>query len=511
MDTYKDFAEFFDVQPQAIIWHKPIQNDLGEIIDFEFRYWNEQGLRYMNLVSLEEGQGMTIKNTDRLTPELKVSIFNEMLNVLNTGNVAESTLLNPVLNKYVKVLRSCLRGGILTVVQDITEERRIIGELENKQRQLEEQKLLMDNLLRYSPAGISITETITNQEGEVIDGRTILSNDIAATYLGVPLDIIMSKTIKEIDPQLFESPLFRMALETLRTGIPFNTQYFYSPGNKWLEMSVAKMDENRLINVFLDITATKESNLRQQELLEELKRSNSNLEEFAFAASHDLKEPIRKIHFFSERIKHQVSEKLNEEELRMFGRLESATLRMSGLVDDLLSFSQVSLKPFEKEQVDLGNVLSQILEDLDLEILEKKATIKVDKLPVIKGYHHQLQQLFQNLVTNAIKYRKIGIDPQITITCRKTGLKKTAFPVIPEDHNREYFEISVRDNGIGFEQKDADRIFNVFQRLHGNTEYKGSGIGLAIARKVAQNHNGYIYAKSNPGEGSTFMVYLPVL
>lgn len=511
MDSYKDFAEFFDVQPQAIIWHKPVLNEQGEIVDFEFRYWNEQGLRYMNLKSREEAEGMTIKNTNRLTPELKDSIFNEMLMVLDNRNVSESTLFNPVLNKYVKVLRSVLRGGILTVVQDITEEKRIIKELEKKQLQLEEQKLLMDNLLHYSPAGISVTETITNGEGEVIDGKTILSNEIAAKYLGVPLDLIISKTIREIDPQLFDSPLFKLALETLRTGVPFNTQYFYSPGNKWLEMSVAKMDDNRLINVFLDITATKESNLRQQELLEELKRSNSNLEEFAFAASHDLKEPIRKIHFFAERIKNLVSEKLNADELKMFGRLESATLRMSGLVDDLLAFSQVSLKPFEKEQVDLGNILSQILEDLDLEILEKKASIRLDKLPVIRGYHHQLQQLFQNLITNAIKYRKIGVDPEIVVSCKKTGIKNTGFPVIPDEKNRQYYEISVRDNGIGFDQKDADRIFNVFQRLHGNTEYKGTGIGLAIARKVAQNHNGYIYAKSKLGEGSTFMVYLPVL
>ncbi|MGZ5247804.1 MAG: sensor histidine kinase [Flavitalea sp.] len=511
MDSYKDFAEFFDVQPQAIIWHKPLLNGLGEIVDFEFRYWNEQGLRYLNLNSREEGKGMTIQNTNRLTPELKISIFNEMRSIIDTGNVSESSLFNPVLNKYVKVLRSGLRGGILTVVQDITKEKRIIEELEIKQQQLEEQKLLMDNLLSHSPAGISVTETIKNSEGEIIDGKTILSNEIAAKYLGIPLDLMLSKTIKEIDPGLFDSPIFIMALDTLRTGIPFNTQYYYSPGNKWLEMSVAKMDENRLINVFLDITATKESHLRQQELLEELKRSNSNLEEFAFAASHDLKEPIRKIHFFSERIKHLVTEKLNADELKMFGRLESATQRMSILVDDLLAFSQVSLKPFEKEQVDLGNILSQILEDLDLEILEKRASIKIEKLPVLRGYHHQLQQLFQNLISNAIKYRKIGIDPEIVVSCRKTGTKKSRFPVSADDNNREYYEISVQDNGIGFEQKDADRIFNVFQRLHGNTEYKGTGIGLAIARKVAQNHNGYIYAKSSLGEGSTFLVYLPVL
>lgn len=244
--------------------------------------------------------------------------------------------------------------------------------------------------------------------------------------------------------------------------------------------------------------------------VEELKRSNTNLEEFAYAASHDLKEPIRKIHFFSDRLKSSLAVRMSEEEKQFFERLEISAKRMSSLIDDLLSYSQVSLRPRRFEEVNLNQLIELVLNDLDLEIDQKQAMIKVGALQAVYGHHRQLQQAFQNLIANALKYNKPGIAPQININSHQVEGKDLGFNLPFEKQQSLYCVIEVRDNGIGFEQKDADRIFNVFTRLHGNAEFRGTGVGLSIVRKVIENHNGFIVAESQPGYGATFKVYLPM-
>ncbi|HJW18791.1 MAG TPA: PAS domain S-box protein, partial [Flavisolibacter sp.] len=241
----------------------------------------------------------------------------------------------------------------------------------------------------------------------------------------------------------------------------------------------------------------------------ELRRSNTNLEEFAYAASHDLKEPIRKIHFFGERLKQSLGDKMNPEENRYFDRIESASKRMGSLIDDLLSYSQISLRPRVYDLVDMNQLMELVLEDLDLEIEDKEATVIVDTLFSMQGHQRQLQQAFQNLISNALKYSKPGVAPYVQVSFQQLAGKDTGLN-LPEDEQEKIFNcISVSDNGIGFEQAEAERIFNVFTRLHGNAEYRGTGIGLSIVRKVIENHNGYIWANSEPGAGSTFYILLP--
>lgn len=242
---------------------------------------------------------------------------------------------------------------------------------------------------------------------------------------------------------------------------------------------------------------------------QELSRSNTNLEEFAYAASHDLKEPIRKIHFFGDRLRHTLGSRLGEEEHRLFERMEVAAKRMSSLIDDLLTYSQISLRPHSFEPVDLNQLIDLVLGDLDLEIEEKGASITVDKLFSIRGHHRQLQQAFQNLIGNALKYSRPGVTPHIHISCNTVLGRDSGLHLSPDEQDRTYYLVRVADNGIGFEQKDAERIFNVFTRLHGNAEFRGTGIGLSIVRKVLENHQGYIAAESSPGRGSVFRVYLP--
>ncbi|RYF97261.1 MAG: hypothetical protein EOO02_21000, partial [Chitinophagaceae bacterium] len=230
----------------------------------------------------------------------------------------------------------------------------------------------------------------------------------------------------------------------------------------------------------------------------ELQRSNANLEEFAHAASHDLKEPIRKIQVFTSRLKSQIQSLLKDEDLRTFSRIENATHRMGNLIDDLLLYSHVSQRPLEMETVRLNEKVRQALVDLDLDLEEKNGIVHVSELPVIKGYRRQLQQMFQNLIGNAIKYSKKDEAPVIYIT---------AETVIYNEKN--YHLISVADNGIGFEQEYEGKIFQMFSRLHGGDQYSGTGVGLSIVKKIIENHNGAIAVKSQPGIGSTFELYFP--
>jgi PAS domain S-box-containing protein len=251
-----------------------------------------------------------------------------------------------------------------------------------------------------------------------------------------------------------------------------------------------------------------ERTLELQTLNEELRRTNANLEEFAYAASHDMKEPIRKIHFFADRLKVRLEGKMEEEDKRFFERMELASKRMATLIDDLLLYSHISRGAAVKEPVDLNNKLTLVLEDLELEIQEKGARIIVEKLPVVQGHRRQLQQLFQNLISNALKYSRSGETPQVLVKAKSIHPAESNWAFL-KDADQPYYLITIQDNGIGFEPHEGERIFNVFTRLHGNTEYKGTGVGLSIARKVVENHNGYISAEGEPGKGATFYVFLP--
>jgi signal transduction histidine kinase len=288
------------------------------------------------------------------------------------------------------------------------------------------------------------------------------------------------------------------------------SQYLVESTGRWLELTVSKLDDNHLIHVFTDVTSIKETQLQLERNVEDLKRLNQNLEEFAYAASHDLKEPTRKIHVFTERLKDSLGERLSEMEKKYFERMQLASKRMSTLIDDLLLYSEVSQKTALAETVDMNQVMDQVLSDLDLQVEQKGATIKVDQLFTFTGHRRQLQQAFYNLIGNALKYSRPDVTPVITIKCAIIKGSETGLQLLAEEQAKNYYQITVKDNGIGFEQADAERIFNVFTRLHGMAEYKGTGVGLSIVRKVVENHNGYIWAESQPDQGATFYILLPV-
>lgn len=242
----------------------------------------------------------------------------------------------------------------------------------------------------------------------------------------------------------------------------------------------------------------------------ELERSNQNLEQFAYAASHDLKEPMRKIQIFTDRLKGRLEGKLEEADKHFFGRILYATQRMDTLIEDLLLYSHVSRGAVLEEKVNLNEKVQMVLEDLEVAIAEKDASVSLEPLPTIRGNKRQLQQLFQNLIGNAIKYGKPGVPPRVHISCRTVSGNDPAAAGRTNGEDRPYYLVQVKDNGIGFDPEDAERIFNVFTRLHGNAEYKGTGVGLSIAQKVVHNLGGYIWAESSAGQGATFNILFPM-
>ena len=238
----------------------------------------------------------------------------------------------------------------------------------------------------------------------------------------------------------------------------------------------------------------------------ELENSNHELEQFVYVTSHDLQEPLRKIRMFTEMAKSSLGS-IDPTSQRHLDKVSATALRMNTLLKELLNFTQMS-KQEQFVETDLTEIVSKAQIDLELLISEKKAIVKADPLPVIKAIPVQMHQLFYNLINNALKFSKPGHPPLIEITCKTADPKRMEQFQSLHRHKR-YCEIIVQDNGIGFEQAYADQIFNIFQRLHNRTEYSGTGIGLALCKKVVANHYGAIYALSEKGQGAAFHILLP--
>jgi signal transduction histidine kinase/PAS domain-containing protein len=239
-----------------------------------------------------------------------------------------------------------------------------------------------------------------------------------------------------------------------------------------------------------------------------LQKSNASLEQFAFIASHDLQEPLRKIQSFGDLLhtRHADQLGLGTEYLK---RMQSAAHRMSSLVRDLLVFSRITVQDQKPVSVSLSLVVEAALEDLELFIQETGAVIHMDSLPIVNGNQSQLGQVMQNLIGNALKFRVADRKPQIQIRYREVTLEQLYDTVKPVQHASHYHCIEVADNGSGFNPEHAGKIFQVFQRLHSPSQYPGTGIGLAICERVVANHGGAIAANGKPGEGAVFSIYLP--
>ena len=249
------------------------------------------------------------------------------------------------------------------------------------------------------------------------------------------------------------------------------------------------------VSIRYEITQKKLAEEKLKLYAARLEASNEELQNFATVAAHDLQEPLRKIQAFGERLKTKGKDLFTPELTGYVDRIHSSAERMRRLIDDLLSYSRVSSRAQPFEPVSLGQIMQEVLGDLEVRIEQTGAQARVGSLPTVDADPAQIRQLFQNLLSNAMKFQSEGVAPEIDVSAIVAGDRCT---------------LTVKDNGIGFDEKYLDRIFKIFQRLHGRFEYEGTGIGLAICRRIVERHSGTLTAKSVPGKGATFIAELPL-
>lgn len=265
----------------------------------------------------------------------------------------------------------------------------------------------------------------------------------------------------------------------------------FNRGDLNMSMDESKKDEFGLLAVHFNKSVAK------------LKQINQELQDFAHVSSHDLQEPLRKVLAFSNRLQTKYSHALGDQGRDYLNRMENAASRMQHLINGLLMYSRIATKARPFVPVDLSSVTQAVLTDLEMSIQETRGQVAVEDLPMVNADPLQMRQLFQNLISNALKFRKKDEHPMVKVSAECIRGDKG----MPDDSS---YQIIVEDNGIGFDEKYAERIFSVFQRLHTRTEYDGTGIGLSVCRRIVERHGGNIAAKSAPGEGAKFIVTLPV-
>lgn len=317
--------------------------------------------------------------------------------------------------------------------------------------------------------------------------------------------------ILEVDRQKVVSSI----QEAIENQLPFQVQYrildyagnelvLMSRGNVLLSPDTADV---HLVGITADLTA---HYLFEQELkskMDALDRSNFELEQFAYIASHDLQEPLRKITSFGERLTSRYQENLGEEGKHYLSRMLGATQRMKLLIESLLSYSRISRPEEPFTPVNLNEVAKNVLSDFELRLAETEAEVEVGPLPTLSSLPTQMHQLFQNLLSNALKFTSPDRKPRLRISSSLLNRQEIAeHRFVP---GTIYYKITVSDNGIGFESGQSEQIFTLFKRLHGRSEYEGAGMGLAICKRIVENHGGIIYAQSEPGQGASFVLIFP--
>ena len=284
--------------------------------------------------------------------------------------------------------------------------------------------------------------------------------------------------------------------ETVRTGDHFAADHvhFGTKGPKYVEVSTSPItDENgtvvQVVHVARDITDRKRAEQEREQLLADIARSNKELEQFAYVASHDLQEPLRMVSGFIGLLEKRYKGRLDEKADRYIRFAVDGALRMQKLIEGLLGYSRVTTRAGELKNVAVNSVFDEAVLNLSAMVRDSNAVVARDELPTVVGVETQLLQLLQNLLANAIKFKRPGVRPEIRVSSVRTGQEWT---------------FSVRDNGIGIAKEHFERIFQIFQRLHSSDEYPGAGIGLAVCKKIVERHGGNIWAESVPGEGTTF-------
>ncbi len=502
-----------------------------------------------NLIKEMWGKGTEVEGKTLLEvlPELKDQVFpgminevyvtgkpvyaNEILAQLNRNGKMEDMYFNIIYQPHFEADETI--SGVITVAHEVTPQ--VIS-----RKKMEAQALMVHELLMTAPGFVAtlvgplhVYQLVNKQYQSLFGKRKIQGKPIMVALPeleGQGFDLLLDKVYNTGEPYMgIDIPITLARDEGL------------VPEERYFNFSYQPMyDERKNIYAILvfgyevtDQLISKNKNLQNEQIRaneleekvqqrtmelskvnEDLKKMNQELESFTYIASHDLQEPLRKIQTFCSRITSTESDSLTEMGKNYFSRINSATRRMQTLIEDLLDYSHTTGREHKMEKTNLNNLLEEVKKDLQDAIEEKGATIESGQLCEIIASPFQLRQLLLNLISNALKFSIPGLPPRISIkTKHATGVhleeEQADLPAGKLVSEREYCHITVQDNGIGFRPEYKEQIFGVFQRLHGKQEYEGTGIGLAIVKKIVSNHEGFITATGEEGKGARFDIYLP--
>jgi signal transduction histidine kinase len=410
-------------------------------------------------------------------------------------------------------------GTVVDITIDKQNEATLQQRVDEQTRALEQQAHQLRTILDASLNSIIAMTAIKDEHNNVVDFMINTANKAVAHSVFKTPEELVGQTLLTVFPGYGHNGFMDMYIRVINTGQSEKTIQHYEDElglSGWFEVVAFRQYDERVVVTFDNISERKNNErLAQQQATElntaniELKRSNESLQQFAHIASHDLQEPLRRIQSFSDLLQSQFADSLSDGEKDMVRRIQKSAGRMQSLVKDLLFYSQLSSQLDSFKLILLTDIIEDVLSDLEITIAEKKATIKVASLPEVRGNVSRLRQLFQNLIANALKFSATGIAPFIQIDFREASPDELP-EMLQSATRQDFWLITVKDNGIGFDVRYKDRVFTPFQRLHSPVTYSGTGIGLAICQRVAQNHGGAVDVDSEIGSGSTFKIFLPV-
>ncbi|MEJ7768729.1 MAG: ATP-binding protein, partial [Chitinophagaceae bacterium] len=384
----------------------------------------------------------------------------------------------------------------------------IFGILQYKKRESTEKFLA--SVLNTSLNGIISYKAIRSKDGGINDFKIIYANDEIESHNGKkPADII-GKNYKDVFPLTTSNGDFDRQMKALDSGDVDIFEIMDDDENRegWFKVKLARNGDG-ITSSFINISDIKKFEKQLKIKILQLEQSNHELEQFAYVASHDLQEPLRKIQTFADLVLKRNNDKFDKPTSEYLHRIIQSANRMSRLINDVLNYSKLAKSGESLENTDLNQLLGDVLIDLELMLEQKKGQVHVETLPIVEAYPLQMTQLLYNLLNNSLKFVKEDIPPVVQINSVPLSIEQVRrFPQL--DSRLTYIEIQVKDNGIGFSPEYANQIFTIFNRLHTGSSYSGSGIGLALCKKIAVNHHGDIFATAAVNEGSTFHILLPL-
>ncbi|GAA4396187.1 hypothetical protein GCM10023187_03990 [Nibrella viscosa] len=501
LETAESLKGVLDGAPSAMLLLDTIRDEQDTITDFRIQTLNQAGAD-MCAMPIDAVKGRPLSQV--FAKYREKGLFDRLFQVTETGRPQRfESYYDTDRGRFWLDVSAVKRGdGVVMSLLDISH-------LKQAQMQVERQAKLLRSVLDSSPNLIIGFDAVRDSAGNIADFRYIVQNEQARRSVPRTEDEVIGHTMLDYFPSVKHNGLFDMYVRVVETGQPEKLELYHDTDGLtgWFEVSAVKRDDG-IVLTLLDKTEAYQAEQQRKELVAALQRSNQSLEQFAYVASHDLQEPLRKIESFGDVLTAQYQERLDENGTDLVRRMQQAARRMSALIRDLLTYSRLTTQRQDFQAVALNFLLEDVLTDLEVTVQEKQALVEFDTLPTVWGNPSQLRQLLQNLLSNALKFTRPQVQPRIRVEGKlaRGAEARDLTGLLP---GQQYGIIQVRDNGIGFDEKYKERIFGPFQRLHGRSQYPGTGIGLAIVQKVIDNHKGIIDVYSQVGEGTTFVVALP--